>query len=398
MQFKVSSSLLLEHLDRISGVVTKKPVVPILENFLFILEKNLLSVIASDLEILVKTQLEVDCQDSASYCVPSFELLEGLHNCSEQPLTFVFNAETMSLKVQHSTGYFEIPCENSKDYPEPAKLSADSKSFSVPLDIMLAGINHTINSTTKDELRPVLAGVHFGFYSDKMRVVATDGLQLPYYTNYKVKHPEIEGSATFTIRKKPVSIIKKMLKDSDDKLVLSYDSQHVFLDINYSDETKGGTIVYKDQVIVRLISQEYPNYEKIIPRDEQYFKATFDLKALLQVLNRSVNFADANHCICMKFSQNSDTMTLYSADMVTGRKSEDKLPVRYEGQDFKIGLNGILLKNLLGVLSSKDAVFLMTQADKSIRIYPDPVVEGEEPFALLQPISIPDDENSEFEA
>lgn len=399
MQFRVSSTLLLKHLSRISGVFMANSIVPILDNFLFILDNNLLSVVVYDLEIMVKTRLSVDSNVSGSFCVPRSMLMNGLKNCPDQPLTLVFDQDAMSLRVKHNSGSFQILCENAKDYPEEIEQMPNSQQFVLPFDVMLAAIYHTVNSTNSDELRPVLSGVHFEFYRDRLRTVATDGYQLAYYTNHKVKHANQTEDVAFTIRQKPVNIIKNLLKDTEEhNLSLSYDSQSIFLEIKYTEEVKGNTISFDDQVIVRVMSHEYPNYEKIIPRDESCFKATFDLKTLYQALNRSVNFANSNnHCICLQFKKDSDRMTLYSSNIVEGHSSKDSIAVQYEGENFKIGLNGKILAKILDILHGEEVVFLMTMPDKSIRIYPQPLVEGEEPFALLQPITIAEDENVQMD-
>lgn len=399
MQFRVSSTLLLKHLSRISGVFVANPVVSILDNFLFVLQQNELSVIVYDLEIRVKTKLKVDSADSGSYCVPRSMLMNGLKNCPDQPLEFIFNPEHNSLKVRHNSGSFQILCEDAKNYPEAAKLAPEKQQFEVPFDIMLASIHHTISSTNNNELRPALAGVHFEFYANRLRVVATDSYQLAYYTNYKVQNPTLSEGIAFTIRQKPVSIIKNLLKDSDEyKLSINYDTHNIFLDINYTEEIKGNKISFEEQVIIRLMSHEYPNYEAIIPRDEQCFKATFDRRALLQGLGRSVNFANSNnHCICLQFFADRNDMILYSSDIVAGHSSKDSLPVNYDGKDFKIGLNGKILAKILDIMPGEEIVFLMTMPDKSIRIYPQPAVDDEEPFALLQPITISEEESANLE-
>ena len=60
MKFIVSSSALLKQLQQISGVINANTVLPILEDFLFDVQKNQLSVVATDLETVMKIQLEVE--------------------------------------------------------------------------------------------------------------------------------------------------------------------------------------------------------------------------------------------------------------------------------------------------------------------------------------------------
>ena len=59
MKFIVSSSALLKQLQQISGVINSNTVLPILEDFLFEVDKNKLNVVATDLDTVMKIQIDV---------------------------------------------------------------------------------------------------------------------------------------------------------------------------------------------------------------------------------------------------------------------------------------------------------------------------------------------------
>src|SRR5678816_3127445 len=88
MKFIVSSSALLKQLQQISGVINANTVLPILEDFLFDVQKNKLTVVATDLETVMKVQLDVEAKDSGRVCIPARILMDSLKNIPEQPLTF----------------------------------------------------------------------------------------------------------------------------------------------------------------------------------------------------------------------------------------------------------------------------------------------------------------------
>src|SRR6478752_7515079 len=88
MKFIVSSSQLLKHLQQINGVINANTVLPILEDFLFEVDKNRLTVVATDLETVMKVQLEVEAKDTGRVCIPAKILIDSLKNIPDQPLTF----------------------------------------------------------------------------------------------------------------------------------------------------------------------------------------------------------------------------------------------------------------------------------------------------------------------
>src|SRR5690554_8193227 len=88
MKFIVSSSYLLKQLQVLGGIINNNNTLPILDNFLFNLDNNDLTVSASDLETTISSKLEVESTDTGKVCIPARLLLETLKTFPEQPLTF----------------------------------------------------------------------------------------------------------------------------------------------------------------------------------------------------------------------------------------------------------------------------------------------------------------------
>src|SRR5215216_876497 len=88
MKFIVSSSSLLKQLQHINGVINANTVLPILEDFLFEVEKNKLTVVATDLETVMKVQMDVESKETGRVCIPARILMDSLKNIADQPLTF----------------------------------------------------------------------------------------------------------------------------------------------------------------------------------------------------------------------------------------------------------------------------------------------------------------------
>ena len=71
MKFIVSSSSLLKHLQQISGVINTNTVLPILEDFLFEIEDKKLNIVATDLETVMRVQMEVESKVNGRVCIPA---------------------------------------------------------------------------------------------------------------------------------------------------------------------------------------------------------------------------------------------------------------------------------------------------------------------------------------
>ncbi len=80
MKFIVSSSSLLKHLQQISGVINANTVLPILEDFLCEIEDKKLTIVATDLETVMRVQMDVESKVNGRVCIPSKILIDSLKN------------------------------------------------------------------------------------------------------------------------------------------------------------------------------------------------------------------------------------------------------------------------------------------------------------------------------
>ena len=104
MNFIVSSSLLLKHLQSISGVLTTNNTLPILDNFLFTIEGKELTVLASDLETTISSKFAIEAKEDGAVAIPAKFLMDALKTFSEQPLTFSVNTENFAIEISSDNG------------------------------------------------------------------------------------------------------------------------------------------------------------------------------------------------------------------------------------------------------------------------------------------------------
>ena len=139
MKFIVSSSALLKQLQQINGVINSNTVLPILEDFLFEIEKNKLTVVATDLETVMKIKMDIEAKDSGRVCIPARILMDSLKNLPDQPLTFNID-KNYGVEITSDNGKYKVMGENPDNFPkEPA--SDDTTGFTIPSSGLLTAIN-----------------------------------------------------------------------------------------------------------------------------------------------------------------------------------------------------------------------------------------------------------------
>jgi len=167
MKFIVNSAYLLKQLSNINGVITTNPVVPILENFLFELEKGSLTVTASDLQTSMITELNVESKEKGNIAVPARILLDTLKNLPEQPVTFSIDESTYAIEIISDNGRYKLSGENATDFPKVPNVSNDF-SAEISSEVLARAVNNTIFATSNDELRLNLTGVYVQLFNDNI--------------------------------------------------------------------------------------------------------------------------------------------------------------------------------------------------------------------------------------
>ena len=198
MKFIVSSSYLLKQLQVLGSVINSNNTLPILDNFLFELNNNLLTVAASDLETTMSATLDIDSTSQGSVAVPAKLLLEILKTFPEQPLTFTVE-ENSTIEISSNSGKYALAYAPGEEFPKSVNLDEPSVTL-VPADVLATAISKTIFAAGNDDLRLVTSGVFFQFSPQGLTFVATDAHKLVKYARTDVTASQV---ADFIMSKKP---------------------------------------------------------------------------------------------------------------------------------------------------------------------------------------------------
>jgi DNA polymerase-3 subunit beta len=225
MKFIVNSSYLLKQLSNINGVITTNPVVPILENFLFEIDKSNLKVTASDLQTSMITEINVESKEKGSIAVPARILLDTLKNLPDQPVTFSIDSTSYAIEISSDNGRYKLAGENATDFP---KVPAVSNDFSAHIssEVLAKAVNNTIFATSSDELRPAMTGVYVNLGEKNTTFVATDGHRLVRYRRTDIKS---ENGSTIIIPRKALNLLKSTLPTENTDVTIYFNASNSIL-------------------------------------------------------------------------------------------------------------------------------------------------------------------------
>jgi DNA polymerase-3 subunit beta len=369
MKFIVSSSALLKQLQQINGVINTNTVLPILEDFLFDISKNKLTVVATDLETVMKIHMDIEAKETGKICIPARILMDTLKNLPDQPLTFNIE-KNYSVEITSDNGKYKIMGENPDAFPKEP-VADDTTSFDTTSSALVTAINKTIFSVSSDDLRPAMTGVYFELDKKGLTFVATDAHRLVRYTRTDASCPKKEN---FIVPKKPLNLLKAALPDNEDPITLSYNGNHLFV-------VHGST-----EMVCRLIDARFPDYRVVIPADNPY--SLFINRAEFQsALRRVVVFSNKSTNQVILGIQGSE-LHLTAQDVDLSFEGSERMTCRYDGSDIQIAFNGRFLIEMLSVLETEEVKLELSTPTKAGLLKPATQQEGEDVLMLVMPLMI----------
>ncbi len=370
MKFIVSSTYLLKQLQVLGGVINNSNTLPILDNFLFELNKSVLTVSASDLETTMSSTIKVESESEGSVAIPARLLLDTLKTFPEQPLTFVVE-DNNTVEISSNHGKYALAYANGDEFPKAVELD-DPSSTLINSDVLATAISKTIFAAGNDDLRPVMSGVFFQFSTEGLTFVATDAHKLVKYTREDVKANQ---SAEFIMPKKPLTLLKGILAGSDSDVTVDYNDSNAKF-------TFDNTIL-----ICRLIDGKYPNYEAVIPKENPN-KLLIDRTQFLNSVRRVSIFSNkTTHQIRLKVA--GAELNISAEDIDYSNKAEERLTCDYQGDDMQIGFNSRFLTEMISNLTSDEVQLEMSLPNRAGILTPtDGLDPGESIIMLVMPVML----------
>ena len=370
MKFIVSSSYLLKQLQVLGSVINSSNTLPILDNFLFELNKKALQVSASDLETTMSATLEIESTDKGSVAIPAKLLLDILKTFPEQPLTFTVE-ENNTIEISSNSGKYAIAYAPGDEFPKSVALE-DPSSTLIPAEVLATAISKTIFAAGNDDLRPVMSGVFFQFSTEGLIFVATDAHKLVKYARTDVQASQV---ADFIMPKKPLTILKSILGSSNSEIKIDYNNANA-------------TFSFENYILTcRLIDGKYPNYEAVIPKENPN-KLLIDRNLFLSSVRRVAIFSNkTTHQIRLKIA--GAELNISAEDVDYSNKAEERLTCDYQGDDMQIGFNSRFLLEMLNNLQSDEIQLEMSLPNRAGILTPvDGLDEGETVTMLVMPVMI----------
>jgi DNA polymerase-3 subunit beta len=327
MKFTITREKLQEGLVAVAASVPTKTTLPVLSNILVEATRDGLRLSGTDLDIAVSTTIPASVDQEGAITLPARKLVEIVRELPSAAIRITSSGE-QRVAIECGKSKFKLLGLSKEEFPAFPAVKFEG-GWRVPSKDLHKLISHVAFAASTEESRPILNGVLWELKNDRMRMVATNGHRLA-----RMDVPVAGGAgqqADLIVPPKALDQIKRLFA-TDDEVEMAKSDNH----LGFRSSTT--------QVFTRLIEGPYPNYEQVIPRENDKI-ATADKAALSAALRRmSIVASDQTHRIRVAFASGSCKLSVQTPDL---GEAQEELAVAYDGDPLEIGFNALYMLEVL---------------------------------------------------
>ncbi len=367
MNFEVKNNILLEALKNLNKVVPQRSTLPILSSVLFYSDGQKLNLRATDLEVSLEFSLKAKISEPFSIAVPISKVLNICSSLKDEELSFTLNSN--KIEIRTNFGEYKIMGKNPEEFPAETKLNKSEK-LSFSSNKIKELIDYTISSTSSDDLKPSLQGVLFDIKESKTTLVSTDGHKLS-----KIEHEQSN------------SLIKKIIIPTKFlRLLQSFLFNSKNTDIIVS-ENHAQAYFDNIKVSTRLINDQYPDYEKVIPKDNEN-EIVVKTQEMIGSLKRVSVFSNKKtKQAVLNIKNNSIEITAEDVEIAASAKEKISCTNKGPEQEIIIAFNGDYLKEVLEKTKAEKTLISIKDSLSATLILPKENIPKNK-LSLLMPIRL----------
>ena len=342
MKFKVDRATLLKALAHVQSVVERRNTIPILANVMIAVRDGKLTLTATDMEIAIVEDVAADSVRNGACTAPAatlYEIVRKLPDGAVVELDCPGGDAQLALRAgRYATSLVVLPTD---DFPSMTAGTLPHK-FALPAQTLRGLIDRTRFAISTEETRYYLNGIYIhqteADGAKVLRAVATDGHRLA-----RVEEPLPEGAGSMPgviVPRKTVGELRKLLDETSGEVEVALSDTRI--------QFRVGTVTLTS----KLIDGTFPEYERVIPRDNDkvlrvnkgdFAEAVARVAAISSERSRPVKLSLARDLLVLSAS---------SPEQGTASEELDGDKVKYEAGPLEIGFQARYLNDITDQISN----------------------------------------------
>ena len=344
MELVVRKNELLRELQLFQGIVERKNTIPILANVLLEAKGDEVRMLATDLEVALRSKCHASVAKGGSLTLPAKKLYEIIKALPETDVRI--EEDKKGVKVAADRFDSRMQTLPREDFPTLPDASGKTRA-TLPRNALKQMVEKTQFAITGEDTRYFLNGAKFVLRPDTLTLVATDGHRLALV---EVAHNVgINEEIGVILPKKTLLELGKLLAEDDGDVLFEAGENHLFFDV-------GGRML-----ISRMIDGQFPAYERVIPKNNDK-EIDFEKERLTSAVKR-VALLSNERSRAVKFEIGKGKVEVTSSSSEFGEASEE-IAVDYSGAPLAISFNAQYVLDFLSAVET-DSVQLSLKDEVS---------------------------------
>jgi DNA polymerase-3 subunit beta len=363
MKLICAQNELTAHLSLVSRAVPSRPSHPVLANVLLRADEETqrVSLTGFDLSLGVQTSFSAQVESGGTLTLPAKLLSDIVSRLPDGEITLATETGDMTATLTCAFGRYQVRGMGAEEYPELPTIDDGDVAY-LPVESLIEGLRGSLFSTSADETKQVLTGVHLTVESDSLEFAATDGHRLAVVQTVSAELEDGEPAASATANGKKttdtenakvefdVTVPSKALRELERMLQVHQDTGAIAVHFDQGQLTFEWA---NQRLTSRLLEGQYPNYRQLIPRQFSR-QMTVERRVFVGALERIAVLADQKNSIVkleMSNAQQELVLSVDAADVGSGRES---VAAQISGEDLEIAFNVKYLLEGLKALNTNE--------------------------------------------
>ncbi|HEU0175129.1 MAG TPA: DNA polymerase III subunit beta, partial [Blastocatellia bacterium] len=370
MELVVRKTDLLRELQLFQGIVERKNTIPILANVLLEANGEEVKMLATDLEVGLRSKFTASVSKGGALTLPAKKLYEIIKALPETDVRIEEDKGGVKVAADRFDSRMQtLPREDFPSLPE----GSGSYSATLPRDILRQMVAKTQFAITGEDTRYFLNGALFILRPDSMSLVSTDGHRLALITVPREKAKsrlKSDEEVRVILPRKTLLELGRLLLEGEGEIQYERGENHLFFDI-------GGRLL-----ISRMIDGQFPAFERVIPKSNDK-RVEFDRDRLTSAVKR-VALLSNERSRAVKFQIDKGKVEIASSSPEFG-EAKEVLMVDYAAAPVTICFNAQYVLDFLGVVEA-DTVSLEFKDEMSQAVLRPVGAEGYEYTYVIMPM------------
>jgi DNA polymerase III subunit beta len=322
---KATQDKVLSLLQSVAGIVERRHTLPILANVLIRKTGTAFQVTTSDLEIQIRTTVEMDGDEgNFSTTVGARKLIDILRTMpSDQTVSLESSQNKLVLKGGKSR--FSLQTLPPEDFPLVQEAAAFGPVFSVPQKTLKDLLGQVSFAMAVHDIRYYLNGILFVAEGKQLSLVATDGHRLAFCSAaLEVEVPRQE----VILPRKTVIELQRLLSGAEGGEQPNIDMQFAN---NQAKFSFGGM-----EFVTKLVEGKFPDYNRVIPRNQKNHITLGRVAFLASLQRTAILTSEKFKGVRLNIAPGTLRVASNNAEQ---EEAMDELDIDYAGDDIEIGFN-----------------------------------------------------------